>query len=137
MVGALSELLKYKNPDVLHRYRIDYASNKLKAEDAFAELLKFLWLSQKHENEKAQYSENKELDFVFGIRKEIDDMWHIFLLFTQDYADFCQTYFAKFIHHRPTHESERLSVNEDNICFKRYFNYVKTNMDENTVSLWF
>ncbi len=31
----------------------------------------------------------------------IDDGWHHFLMFTEDYQSFCQTYFGRFIHHRP------------------------------------
>ena len=30
-----------------------------------------------------------------------DDFWHEFLLFTQDYASFCQRYLGYFLHHCP------------------------------------
>jgi len=32
---------------------------------------------------------------------EIDAVWHTFILFTKDYAAFCQTAFGEFIHHIP------------------------------------
>ena len=34
--------------------------------------------------------------------KDIDEMWHHFILHTRDYRDFCMTYLGKFIHHNPT-----------------------------------
>ncbi|HMK09486.1 MAG TPA: hypothetical protein VK449_10695 [Anaerolineales bacterium] len=32
---------------------------------------------------------------------EVDDVWHDFILFTREYAEFCQTAFGTFIHHVP------------------------------------
>jgi hypothetical protein len=34
--------------------------------------------------------------------KEIDDVWHEFLMFTLDYEKTCRTLFGKFIHHEPS-----------------------------------
>lgn len=31
----------------------------------------------------------------------VDEVWHVFILFTQDYASFCQDVYGQFIHHRP------------------------------------
>ena len=31
--------------------------------------------------------------------KEIDIVWHTFLLFTAEYADFCDRYVGRFVHH--------------------------------------
>lgn len=31
----------------------------------------------------------------------IDEVWHAFILFTREYADFCQAVFGEFIHHVP------------------------------------
>lgn len=31
----------------------------------------------------------------------VDDLWHEFILFTRDYADFCQRAFGQFLHHTP------------------------------------
>jgi hypothetical protein len=33
--------------------------------------------------------------------KLVDEVWHTHVLFTQDYADFCQGAFGGFIHHEP------------------------------------
>lgn len=31
----------------------------------------------------------------------VDDLWHEFILFTRDYANFCQAAFGNFLHHTP------------------------------------
>lgn len=33
--------------------------------------------------------------------KKIDNMWHDWILFTKDYAEFCQAVFGEFVHHTP------------------------------------
>ena len=34
--------------------------------------------------------------------KNVDAVWHTFILFTEEYADFCDRYLGKFLHHKPT-----------------------------------
>jgi hypothetical protein len=33
--------------------------------------------------------------------EKIDTAWHYFILFTKDYAAFCNRFFGRFIHHQP------------------------------------
>jgi len=35
------------------------------------------------------------------VSPEVDEVWHDFILFTKDYALFCQATFGEFIHHVP------------------------------------
>lgn len=35
------------------------------------------------------------------VNKDVDVLWHNFILDTQNYADFCDQYIGKFIHHTP------------------------------------
>jgi hypothetical protein len=45
---------------------------------------------------------------------EVDEVWHAFILFTRDYADFCQRAFGTFIHHVPrTSRSPRPELTVD------------------------
>lgn len=37
----------------------------------------------------------------------VDTAWHEFILLTQQYADFCQQAFGKFLHHAPTRGDEK------------------------------
>lgn len=43
--------------------------------------------------------------------KDVDEVWHNFILYTIEYAEFCQRYFGKFIHHVPKRRGETLAVN--------------------------
>ncbi|MBA2652511.1 MAG: hypothetical protein H0U73_09635 [Tatlockia sp.] len=137
MVKALTQILEYTNSDILKRYELDYALNSLSPKEAFNELMKFLWLLQKHGAEKALSPENEQLDFVCGIPEEIDDMWHTFLLFTKEYMEFCTESFGEFIHHAPTSDTERLTIDISQSHFARYLNYVRDNLGEETSSKWF
>lgn len=38
---------------------------------------------------------------------EVDIVWHTFLLFTAEYADFCDRYVGRFVHHEPATSRSR------------------------------
>lgn len=41
---------------------------------------------------------------------EVDEVWHALILFTREYADFCQQAFGTFIHHVPRTSRTTLSA---------------------------
>jgi hypothetical protein len=43
----------------------------------------------------------------------IDEMWHAFVLFTRDYAAFCDKHFGRFIHHAPMRHAELAELHAD------------------------
>ena len=55
---------------------------------SFDDTLKFLYLCGTSEES-------------FEMTEKIDVVWHHFILFTAAYADFCDKFFGKFIHHIP------------------------------------
>lgn len=150
----LNRLLSYKHPDVLKLYRHNHPDNKMSADQAFNELLKYLWISRKHLLEsQAQSCEDEKVGFGFCRTdklmapfeyffpeplKEIDDMWHEFILFTEDYTEFCIHYFGQYIHHKP--------VIPNNDPFEREFvehkvqsllEYIYDNLGEETLRTWY
>ena len=46
----------------------------------------------------------KRLDMPSRI---VDDAWHLFIVETQAYSDFCQTAFGKYLHHHPYGDGAR------------------------------
>ncbi|MFC6080970.1 glycine-rich domain-containing protein [Sphaerisporangium aureirubrum] len=42
--------------------------------------------------------------------KQVDVGWHTFILYTRDYAAFCDTVAGRFIHHRPTDDQDGAST---------------------------
>jgi hypothetical protein len=41
----------------------------------------------------------------------VDEAWHTFILFTEEYENFCRNIVGKFLHHRP--------IISDDVCGKR------------------
>ncbi len=141
MLPTLEKVLEYKNPSVLARYLKDYPDNELKAEDAFNQVLKFLWLCQKYAADKKNHPNDESLNFMCAIHTEmteIDDMWHTFILFTKDYTNFGMKYFGTYLHHAPsTAEDKKLSPEEFKIDLEHYLSYVYDNLGEETLRKWF
>lgn len=142
MIPNLSTLLSYQNKDVFERYVLDYPNNQLTPEDAFQELMKFFWLSLKHEAEKLSSPNDEQLVFICGIHsemKEIDDMWHTFLLFTKEYMVFCKEYLGRFFHHCPTTEDQKseFEKNDFETDFFRFLSFVYEQLGEQTLRKWF
>lgn len=38
--------------------------------------------------------------------RDVDEVWHTFILFTKDYASFCEQAFGFFLHHQPSLPSQ-------------------------------
>jgi hypothetical protein len=104
MLCSLDEILRYKNPDVVRRFQKDFPEKADRAEDLFMDLLRFFWGTKRHVLDRARSPKNSALEFFFIMdedMREIDHMWHIFLLYTRDYMDFCERYFGEYLHHQP------------------------------------
>ena len=65
------------------------------------------------------------LDMFSG---EVDEVWHAHILFTRQYAEFCQAVYGRFIHHDPVlpREAEHLAehAQEDREKFFRAYRAV-------------
>ena len=141
MMASLDELSLYKHNHVIQRYKKDFSKNTLSAEEAFKELMKYLWLSQKLDTDKKYDPTNKNINFSCVMHHEmsdIDDMWHTFLLFTKDYMTFCELHFGKYIHHKPFTEDDAIPLEEDfSSELTNYLHYINQNLGEETLLKWF
>jgi hypothetical protein len=141
----LNELLRYKNPLVIKRFQRNYPDLKDDADALFVDMLQYLWLCKKHEQDKCLQGDHANLDFTCVMHREmtnIDEMWHTFILITQDYADFCNNYFGEFIHHAPeVGEEVQENVFVDKDLFEKelqlFLSYVYDYLGEATVRRWF
>ncbi|BDD07125.1 hypothetical protein AUTU_46080 (plasmid) [Aureibacter tunicatorum] len=133
----LSQMLQYKNENVISRFTDMFDVKEAEAEDIFEETKKFLFLAQ-----------------VRGIMIPdelliIDEMWHNFILFTKDYHEFSQNIFKKYMHHLPASKSEKEAyanaVGEEKERLKAEFenklrllmNLTYENFGEETLMKWF
>lgn len=141
MNQLLSEIKKYKNQAVIDRFKIEYPHLKDKAEEIFEDLMVFFWATKKHETESKKSLHNQDLDFVFIMdqkMKDIDHMWHIFLLFTKDYHQFCSQYFSEFIHHVPG-VAQTLPKDESyyETNLERFLNFNLEYLEQERIMRWF
>lgn len=141
MLPELSKLLEYKNPAVLKLYEQNYPNNKLSADQAFTEVLKYLWLSKKHTMELPENLNNENFPsqcFMPRSMREIDEMWHEFILFTEDYTHFCMRYFGEYMHHLPNifdNMPRPRDIVEKEI--EKLLPYIYDNLGEDTLRIWF
>lgn len=138
---SLDELLQYQNPAVLKLYNQNYPNNKLDAETAFREILKYLWLAQKHRLDQLQHPDNtsipKRCVMLFSMQ-EIDQMWHEFILFTHDYSRFCEQYFGEYMHHMPNiFDNMPVSIEDELEDINILLPYIYDQLGEETMRIWF
>lgn len=86
-------VLDYSNPDLVERIQKKLELPADQAEILFKDLIKFLSLC-------AFRMDDSRAPLVPP--KKIDEAWHHFLLFTEEYAAFCETFFGGFVHHQPS-----------------------------------
>lgn len=99
---TLDDVLSYQNPRVVAKIQMLFDVKQNKAEELFQETLKWLWLCAKAKiDRQAQQAKVPPVLNVQTGMVMLDEVWHIFILHTRDYADFCNTYLGRFIHHSP------------------------------------
>lgn len=86
--SAICSLNKYENRPLVLRIARELSLDQSDAEKLFSDTKLFLWLCSFGE--------------VLSPPPLIDEAWHVFIIFTEDYADFCNRHFGRFIHHRPS-----------------------------------
>lgn len=96
-LAPLNDVLAYRNERVIDGFvdRIDVP--RAEAERIFVETLRWLWYIANTTPTPA----NPEAHVIDRPLLIIDEMWHTFILYTRDYADFCGQMFGRFIHHDP------------------------------------
>ncbi len=84
----IQKLRTYVNEDVVDKYATEFKLPRDTAAAHFNQLKYFL--------RRCSMSDQPQTP-----TRDIDNIWHTFLLFTSDYAEFCGVFFGKFIHHKP------------------------------------
>lgn len=133
---SLADVLEYHNRGVVRRYAKDHQASLEEAEEVFREMLKWLYLNYRNASgglEDSVLTMTPELE-------RIDWMWHTFLLFTSDYADFCEQQFGMFLHHVPD-ESEGddvpLDMDETRKRLANQFALVYDVLGDKTLKAWY
>ncbi|KAB0482024.1 hypothetical protein SAMN04490202_4422 [Pseudomonas reinekei] len=91
-VAVLSSALAAESTDftpLIARYTKEYGVTDDEAKEHIKEMCRFLALS-------ANVTQGR-----YSIMGAVDHVWHMFLIFTKLYAEFCDAVAGKFIHHLP------------------------------------
>jgi hypothetical protein len=81
--------MEYDNRELKARLADKLGLGKKAAEGLFDDLKRFLWLCGAYEGS------------LLRPPPKIDAAWHEFILYTRDYAAFCDEMLGGFIHHKP------------------------------------
>jgi hypothetical protein len=81
-------IMAYGHPSLVHRLQEKLGISAEMAAELFNDTKRFLYLCA-------------DSNVPMSPPPAIDECWHLFILFTKDYARFCEQYFGVFLHHRP------------------------------------
>ena len=141
MLPSLADLMEYKHPQVVRAYSRAHGIEERRGAELFDDMLRFLWVSRKHKADQAAAPDDRSKDFLFVMHEEmrdIDNMWHNFILYTKDYTEFCHRYFGEYVHHQPDVAETIVQTDEEFAAeLERYLSYVYDNLGEETVRRWF
>lgn len=90
-MASLERALEYKNDQICYRFMDDWDVSLDEARLLFEDLKRFLWLNHQDGWQFMFYH-------PFGI---LDDMFHMFILFTQEYRKYCDEVYGSYIDHFP------------------------------------
>ncbi len=138
------KIINYCHLETIARFGSVTGLSLSESKTVFRELIKFLWLRNKliQDSDKRK----KGLPKKIYMRDEMifmDEMWHIFLQYMEDYEQFCQRSFGRVLLHRPTPENEkawrvqasiRIQMEEE---YEKYFKYIYENLGSRTAKKWF
>jgi hypothetical protein len=132
---CLDDVLAYRHPGVLRRYCKEHDASEHEAEEVFRETLKWLYLCHK----AAANGADGIACAITPELEKVDWMWHTFLLFTRDYADFCHRYFDTFIHHVPAEDEDEAEVADETLRSQliQQFGLVYDVLGEETLTAWY
>ena len=134
-IASLEALLTYRHPGVVARYVRDFGGDQSAAEELFVELMRWLYYCAK----ATEPGKRAAMVSMYPEILRIDDMWHVFILHTRDYADFCDRYFGRFIHHQPLPPDapRERDENEVNTELEAFLSLLYDELGETTVRRWF
>jgi hypothetical protein len=86
--GLVGMVLAYENAEFIERLKVKLVLSHKEAEQLFLDMKQFLYMCGTRPG-------------ICSPTDPIDAAWHEFVLYTEDYANFCQNMFGRFIHHVP------------------------------------
>ena len=132
--ASLAEVLAFRHPGMIRRYCKDHGASPAEADEVFEEMLKWLYLGSRCTADNEATGGCVMTEEI----EKIDWMWHTFLLFTHDYAAFCDRCFGFFLHHVPVDEADKpASLEAVREQLERQYALVYDVLGEQTLLVWY
>lgn len=125
----LTDVVAYQHEGVIKRFCYDnpgFSSEQIQQD--FQDLLAWLWLNVKRR--KSGYK-----TYMFGPLKHLDNLWHLFILHTRDYFDFCHQFFNEYIHHDTEPPGEEYFLTEADL--EKFLSDAYDQLGQAWVTKWF
>ncbi len=131
----LENLLNYRHPHVLKRFQKDFNVSPKAANATFADLMRFFYLGHRNRILVEQGLETEFFVAMYPPLLSIDQMWHTFMLFNRDYAEFCQTYFGYLIEYHPSTDDASAPNAEEQL--EKFLSLIYDELGQKTFIRWF
>jgi hypothetical protein len=99
--GIVEKAINFDMSDVLERYAKDYQLPMTLVAEHEREIKRFLALCSAQPGR-------------YGMKGPMDELWHVFIIFTEKYAAFCEALGGPFIHHTPALQSRNPEATASN-----------------------
>jgi len=146
-IASLDEVMAYRHEALVSGFHALYAVTRAEAEELFVEVKKWLWLCASCIHDRARGLEAPPVR-VDNDLLMLDEMWHLFILFSDSYHAFCARYFGFYVHHQPTTRAEkrrfreRMTVEPSTLLReiendeRAFFTYVYERLGRETLLKW-
>lgn len=123
----INVIMAYPMSDIIKRCQKDFGYTDQDMVILEQELKRFLILSILLPNALGMYS------------KDVDNLWHAFILFTKEYAKFCNTCAGRFLHHVPNTKDQKTEaeLNENRAGFRYFIENYERVFHEKAHDIWF
>ena len=110
----IKAIMNYEMPHVIARCQKDYNYSNEDMLILEKELKRYLALSTIKPN-----------DGTGMFSGDVDNLWHSFILFTHEYADFCHKHIGFFVHHIPELDRENKTLKQREEARKDFQAFIK------------
>jgi hypothetical protein len=127
----IEQIMNYPMAHVIKRCQKDYGYTAEDMKILERELKRYLVLS-------IFFKEGEPGNGMYS--KDVDNLWHSFILFTKDYSSFCKKYIGRFIHHFPNTKTGRAYPGELKEVSKDFQAFIKNYQEifeEEAHPIWF
>ena len=123
----IENIMKYPMAPILQRCKKDYSYTDEDMNILERELKRYFVFSAFNKTGHGMYS------------KDVDNLWHTFILFTKDYAHFCNKYIGNFIDHVPETDTAKTpeALSEVRDDFREFVKNYTEIFKEEVHPIWF